>query len=305
MEKNGLLLSAGERVVKRYDFVDGEGENSLIITDNRVIRRINGGDTFSQREILLSDVNQTGTSCQTIHHYSEPRTNPLKYVFIVIAIALLAIAIYFAYSAIIAVKNGSMSIRSIVLAGICLIFAVIFLIVAFKLKKLQTHTEETVMKIDIYDKYCNNCVISIELVCGAKDFAWDLANELGSFLFSVTEEAKVSPKVATAAPLASSIPHDTAPITPVVAPAEEETLSPVFGQQEGVVARSTFGPEMDYEGEDESADISDAFSQEEPVEEETAESADERDVDVPVEESGDAEGVEDVTDENEDPNGIE
>ena len=177
MEKNGLLLSVGEKVAKRYDFVEGTDENSLVITNDRVIRRVNGGDTFSQNEIRIADVNRISTVCQTKHYYSEPKTDPKKYLFIFIAILLLGAVGYCIYWI---VKGGGRN--AMIAGGASLLLSIIFFIIAFKLKKKSKHTQEIILTINLYERFCNECVINIERVCGSPEVARELANEIGSIL---------------------------------------------------------------------------------------------------------------------------
>lgn len=69
MEERRLLLGESERIVKRYDFPQDEWtkaddrEDSLIITDKRVIKRDVRGEIITQKEVLLGEVDQVQTTC--------------------------------------------------------------------------------------------------------------------------------------------------------------------------------------------------------------------------------------------------
>lgn len=69
MEANAPKLGETERIVKRYDFPqeewtkdDATREDSLIITDKRVIKRDAQGEVFTRKEVLLSEVDQVQTA---------------------------------------------------------------------------------------------------------------------------------------------------------------------------------------------------------------------------------------------------
>ena len=176
MEKNGLQLSAGEEVVKRYDFQDSYGEDSLIVTNNRLIRREINGNSFFHKEVLLSDVNQITASCQTSNTRSGSKTDPKKIAFLIVS-ALLFIVFFVMVTR----RGTALKIMSIIFLAV----GVVFLVFALKIQDKPTYIEKTLLKILVIDRDCDNCVISIEKTMNSQEVAWGIANEIGSILFRI------------------------------------------------------------------------------------------------------------------------
>lgn len=184
MYLNGLQLADGENVIKRYDFIVGkavdgeeyETEDSLIITDNRVVRRVVNAKSFSQKEMVASDVNRIGASFQTNKYLSSQSTDPKKKIFMVLGILLLIIGLIIA-----GISDGATA--KLVIGVVLLILGVVLIIIARKFKKVNNYREETVMTLSFYERTSDSCIISIEKAYDSKSTVMDIANEIGALLF--------------------------------------------------------------------------------------------------------------------------
>ena len=182
MIENGLHLSDGEKILRRYDFQGRlnvadqpyDTENSLIITDNRVIRREITEDAFSEREILLRDVNQVSASCQTRQTGTNSKTDPKRIVLYVIGTILLLLF----FSMEMFFSGMARKVMGVVFG----ILGIICLIAGSKIKKKVTILRKTFLTIKIYDRENNNCVMSIEMAYDEKAEPTEIANEIGEIL---------------------------------------------------------------------------------------------------------------------------
>ncbi len=180
-------MHKSESVVRRYEFSVTRqigNEDALIFTNQRVVRRFVVGDTFVQNDILLSDVNKIDTSYQTSRYPLPLKTDPKKILLIVIA------AIIF-FAALVVLFAWNMTVGG-VLIGVAL---VIFLL-SFLIKKKQEYMMRTALKIKVYERQCNACVIEIEKEYSGKSFALEIANEIGSVLLRARagEVGKTAPE---------------------------------------------------------------------------------------------------------------
>ena len=183
MIENGLHLSHGEKILRRYDFQGRlnvadqpyDTENSLIITDNRVIRREITEDSFSEREILLRDVNQVSASCQTRQTGTRSKTDPKRIVLYVIGTILLLLF----FSLEVFFSGMSRKVMGVVFG----IMGIICLIAGSKIKKKTEILKRTFLTIKLYDRENNYCVMSIEMAYDEKAEPTEIANEIGEILF--------------------------------------------------------------------------------------------------------------------------
>lgn len=190
MEEYGLQLQPTEKVVKQYDFITRakiqgklyEAEDSLIVTNKRVVRRIAGESTLLQDEMLLEDVNQVNTKCHTSRTVTQ-KDNKSKVVamFVIAAILLILAVIGF-------VKvSTSMGIGALVVA-------IILVIVALISRKKTKIKEETSLRIVLTPRGTNSAFMVIEKILADESVAVTIANEIGAMLLKA-RDAKASSSV--------------------------------------------------------------------------------------------------------------
>ena len=183
MDENGLILSADENVVKRYDFgyrgaaktEDTWGyENSLIFTDKRVIRRAISPHQIVQKEVLLQDVNQVKCACDL--HTHQTVTDNKKYVpLFIVGIVLLAIVMIVSF------------VKAVIVLGVISILGIIGLIIGLSIvanKKKTVVSHEATLKISIYGRASNDCIIMAEKVYDDGSTASKIANEIGAIILN-------------------------------------------------------------------------------------------------------------------------
>lgn len=180
MEMNGLQLTAGEKVIRRYDFVAGravegelyETEDSLIVTDHRVIRRVVGTKTFSQKEMVVGDINRVTASYQTNKHLTSQSNDPKKVALMIAGIIFLLTGLIFAFIT-----------ARLLVSFVVAIVGVLLLVLSSRFKKVDNFREETVMNLSFYERTSDACIISIEKAYDSKAIVMDIANEIGAILF--------------------------------------------------------------------------------------------------------------------------
>ena len=163
MEEKALCLGEGERIVKRYDFPQDfspEGEDSLIFTDKRVIKRDVCGEMLVQKEVLLSEIDQVETVSypRNIIEVSGTVRNikSLEFFMLISAIALLiasyVLGIIYDFSG-----HGSVLwILSIVLGGVALLPLIIGVV---KLLKRRSGS------VSVRKKALLLTIVSIAVLC--------------------------------------------------------------------------------------------------------------------------------------------
>ncbi len=175
MESNLLKLSPDEAVVKKYDFsthVDADEEDfgkedSLTFTNKRIVRRIVSGDRILQKEVLLNDVNHIECNCDTSYYEID---SPIKnYIWIAGAVFfIMVIALVVAIA------------EKILALGLTAVCFIVGSIIAFGILISKKELKKTVyLRVSIYERMTNSCVITVEKSFSSKMLVMKFANEIG------------------------------------------------------------------------------------------------------------------------------
>ena len=179
MEENVLLLSPGENVVKQYDFLSTETiadkeyevKKSLAVTSNRVVLCVSKHSSYSQKELLLSDVDRIDCSHSTSRTVSYAKGKFLMSILLILAV----------FSLVFAVLAVSDSIGGCIAL---IILAILFAIGGFVVSRLKYTEHKALLIIAIHERGAAFPYIVLEEEFKDAEKAAQISREVGAILFA-------------------------------------------------------------------------------------------------------------------------
>lgn len=185
MEQNVVLLSPGESVIKQYEFLSTEKisdkeyevKKSLAVTNNRIVLCEARHSSYSQKEVLLSDVDRIDCSHSTSRLVSYANGKFLMFVFLLLAVFSLIFAFL------------CLGVPSIGGCIALIIVSISFAIAGIVINKLKYTEQKSLLIIAIYERGAAFPFIMLEEVFKDAEKAALISKELGMVMFADRENA--------------------------------------------------------------------------------------------------------------------
>ena len=183
---NELELLDNETIWKQYVFVgskdrDDTHEDSLTVTNKRIIRRLVSEEDFYQREMFIRDVSQIEVTSTPSSTKKSNLTKNAKTGLVFLFIILFSLIAFIIVASIQGLGGG------IFIAGGFLLLDILFIILCFGSREKE---KKKIMRIAIMSRSSNECAIAIHKSFPSNEAAREIADKIGSFVFRVRAAEK-------------------------------------------------------------------------------------------------------------------